>query len=207
MKQTMTGTIIIVLVVGALFTGELQGQAKKKSAKATPSQEEMMKRWQEAMTPGAAHKVLESMAGTWEAESRMWMNGPDAEPTVSKGTMVQTMMLGGRFLQQTITSEMMGQPFTGTGYTGFDNFKKKYVGCWIDNMGTAMLTMGGSVDKSGKTLTMWGTMDEPMTGEKNKKVKYVTHIISPDKHIFEIFDISAYGDKKPTMQMTYIRKK
>lgn len=147
------------------------------------------------------------MVGTWDAEVKSWMNGLDGPPAVSKGTAEQKMLLGGRYLQQSMTSEMMGQPFSGTGFTGFDNFKKKYVGVWIDNMTTAIATMEGSADKSGKTITMWGIMDEPATGEKNKKVKYVTHIVDANKHVFEMFDVATYGDKKPVMQITYTRKK
>jgi hypothetical protein len=67
--------------------------------------------------------------------------------------------------------------------------------------------MDGNVDKDGKTFTLWGKMDEPMTGEKGKKVKYVTRVIDNDKHIFEVYDVTTYGDKKPTMQITYTRKK
>jgi hypothetical protein len=102
---------------------------------------------------------------------------------------------------------MMGQPFSGVGYTGYDNFKKRYVSLWIDNMSTAMSTMDGNLDKEGKTFTTWGRMDEPMTGEKGKKIKYVTRIIDNDTQTFEVYDVAAYGDKKPTMQITYTRKK
>lgn len=137
----------------------------------------------------------------------MWMKGPDSEPMISKGTSEQKVVLGGRFLQQDFTGEMMGQPFIGTGFTGCDNFKKKYVSFWIDNMSTGMSTMEGVLDKDGKTVTMWGTMNEPATGEKNKKVKYVTRFIDKDTQIFETYDVSAYGDKKPTMQITYKRRK
>jgi hypothetical protein len=200
-------SLAVIITLGLLHPSDTQAQGKKKSVKSMPSQEEMMKRWQAYMTPGEAHKKLETMAGTWDAEIKVWMNGPDGEPAISKGTAEQKMSLGGRYLQQTVASEMMGQPFTGTGYTGYDNFKEKYLGFWIDDMGTGMTTMEGSIDKAGKTLTMWGVMDEPTTGERNKKVKYVTHLIDTDKHVFEIFDVSTYGDKKPTMQITYTRKK
>jgi hypothetical protein len=35
----------------------------------------------------------------------------------------------------------------------------------------------------------------------------VTRFIDNDKHVFEIYDVSGYGEKKPTMQITYTRKK
>lgn len=42
-------------------------------------------------------------------------------------------------------------------------------------MSTGMSTMEGVLDKDGKTMSMWGTIYEPTTVEKDKKVKYVTH--------------------------------
>jgi hypothetical protein len=201
----LLGTVVVMLAI--LVGGEATAQAKKKAEKKMPSEEEMMKRWQEAMTPGDSHKKLEALVGAWDTEVKTWMNGPDSEAMVSKGTSETKFVLGGRYVQEEFTSVMMNQPFSGVGFTGYDNFNKKYVGFWIDNMSTGMATMNGSVDKSGSAFTMWGTMDEPMTGEKAKKMKYVTRVIDNDKHVFEVYDVKTYGDKKPTMQITYTRKK
>jgi len=206
-KRVLMLSGAVVLALAILLVGESMAQEKKKAAKKMPSQEEMMKRWEESMKPGEAHKKLEAMVGTFDAEVKLWMNGPTGEPTVSKGTSENKLVLGGRYVQQDFTSEMMNQPFSGIGYTGYDNFNKKYVGFWIDNMSTGMSTMDGHLEKDGKTYLMWGKMDEPMTGEKGKKVKYVTRVIDNDKHIFEVYDVTTYGDKKPIMQITYTRKK
>ena len=207
MKQ-LTGLLIILFFLMVALAGtNVSAQTKKKSEKKMPSQEEMMKRWQEAMTPGEPHKMLEESVGTWDAEVKAWMNGPNGEPLISKGTSEQKMVLGGRYLQQDFTGDMIEQPLAGTGFTGYDNFKKKYVSFWIDNMGTGMSTMEGTMDKDGKAVTMWGKMDEPMTGEKDKKVKYVTRFVDKDTQVFEVYDVKTYGEKKPTMQITYKRRK
>jgi hypothetical protein len=158
MKNALVLLCVFALAVTVAFN-DASAQGKKKSK--MPSQEEMMKKWEEAMTPGPAHKNFEQFVGTWEAETKMWMNGPKGEPAVSKGSAEYKLALGGRYLQQEFSGEMMGQPFNGVGYTGYDNFGKKYVSFWIDNMSTAMSTMEGTMDKEGKTLTMWGKMDEP----------------------------------------------
>jgi hypothetical protein len=196
--------------IAALMLAFIVGTAtaqEKKGAKKMPSQEEMMKRWKEFMTPGQPHKTLESFVGTWDVEAKSWMGGPNSEPSVSKGTSECKMALGGRYLVEEMSTEMMQQPMSGIGYTGYDNFRKKFVGFWIDNMGTGMTTMEGTIDKDGKTITSWGKMDEPATGQKDKKVKYVTHIIDNDKHVFEIYDVTTYGEKQPVLQVTYTRKK
>jgi hypothetical protein len=203
MKQASMLLCVIAIAL-QVASSDASAQAKKKSADKMPSQEEMMKRWEAAMTPGDAHKSLEAFVGTWNVEAKVWMNGPKGEPSVSKGSAEYKMALGGRYLQQEFSGEMMGQPMNGVGYTGYDNFRKKYVSFWIDNMGTAMSTMEGKME--GNTLTMWGKMDEPSTGEKDKKVKYVTRVVDKDKHVFESYDVAAYGEKQPVMVITYTRK-
>jgi len=188
------------------MTSDVRAQEKMQGDKKMPSQEEMMKNWQAAMTPGAPHKKLEAMVGTWDAEVKSWMNGPDGEPTVSKGNSEFTSALGGRFVQETFKSEMMNQPFNGMGFTGYDNVKKKYVGFWIDNMTTSMMSMEGTVDKSG-VMTMKGKIDDAMTGQKGKTIKSVSRFVDPDKMVFDMYDVTSYGDKKPIMEITYTRKK
>jgi hypothetical protein len=199
--------VLVSLLCVALGAGSAAAQGKKEEKGKVPDMQEMMKKWQEVMTPGAPHKMLQGMAGMWDVETKTWMSGPGTEPSVTKGTAQMKMVLGDRFLQQEMNGEMMGMPFNGMGLTGYDNFKKKYVSFWIDNMGTGMSTMEGEMDSEGKTCTYWGVMDEPMTGEKDKKVKYTITMLSPDKHVFRIFDVVAYGEKDPTMEITYTRKK
>jgi hypothetical protein len=198
---------LLCLVVAGQSFGQGKNETKEKGQQATPEMQEMMKKWQEVMTPGEPHKMLQQMAGTWDVVTKNWMGGPGTEPSVTQGTAEMKMLLGGRYLQQDVAGEMMGMPFSGMGLTGYDNFKKKYVSFWIDNMGTGMYTMEGEMDKDGKSCTYWGLMDDPMTGEKDKKVKYVLTMDGPDKQLFRIYDVSAFGEKDPTMEMTYTRKK
>jgi len=196
--------LLVVFAIVAFGTISVSAQEKKKAGE--PSEEEMMKKWKEAATPGEAHKKLDDMVGSWESESQMWM-APGQPPTVSKGTSEMKWILGGRFLQQELTGEMMGMPMNGIGLTGYDNFKKKYIGFWIDNTSTAMYAMEGILDKDGKTITFFGKTDDPVTGEKDKKVKYVTRFINKDKHVFEIHDLSLKSPNTTVVEITYTRRK
>jgi len=138
---------------------------------------------------------------------KTWMNGPGAAPVITKGSSTYSWVLGGRYLRQDMKGEMMGMPLEGFGYTGYDNYNKKYVGFWIDNSSTAMFTYSGYVDQTGKVFTFYGTMDEWMTGENGKPVKYVTRILSRDKNVFEIHDLAIGGADTKVVEMTYTRKK
>jgi hypothetical protein len=167
--------------------------------------EEMMKKMEALASPGPEHKALSVLEGDWNVESRFLMAGPDAPPTVSKGTAKKHWILGGRFMQEELSAEFMQKPFQGVGLTGYDNIKKKYVGAWMDSMGTSLSSMEGTADKTGKIVTMTGTMDDPMTGQMNKPVKYVLKLESAGKHVLEMHDPSL-GEKSKMGEVIYTKK-
>jgi hypothetical protein len=182
----------------------------------TPEQmQEGMKAWMKAMTPGEPHKLLQKSEGTWDTVMRMWEMGPDAPPTEIKGTTEFKPVLGGRFIMQQLHSNMSmpddkGQmhdlPWEGMGLFGYDNYRKIYVGCWADTMGTQLLAMKGSLSQDGKVLTMYGEMDEPMMGVIGRYNRYVTTYIDDNTQKFEIYDLHA-GDNYKAVEVMYTRRK
>ncbi len=96
---------------------------KEMSAEEKAAMEAMMK----AATPGDAHKNLARMVGRWDATVKMYAQ-PGAPAQVSTGTSVNKLVLGGRWVQESFDGNFMGMPFSGIGYTGYDNLKKQYVG-------------------------------------------------------------------------------
>ena len=115
--------------------------------------DEQMAAWMKYAQPGEGHRFLERLAGKWDARVKFWMQ-PGASPIESTGSTVNELMMGGRFLKSEYTAEFMGSPFQGMALDGFDNQKQKYVGLWIDTMGTMMLVFEGSCDDDGKVRTM-----------------------------------------------------
>lgn len=196
-SAALLGATLIPLAAASSQT-EKEQQAMK---------DEMMKKWMEVSTPGDSHKKMDDLVGTWDATVSTWMEGPGKPPTVTKGTSEQKWVLGGRFIQQEMKGEMMGMPFNGMGLMGYDNFNKKYTFVWVDNSSTQMSTSEGTIDPSGKVFTYYGKMDEPMTGEHGKTVKYVSRIVSKDKNVFEIHDLSIPEPNTKVMEIVYTRKK
>jgi hypothetical protein len=203
--HTHVATRLAAAVCATLLCAAGAAAQDTKAATPSPAMEAMMKTWAEISTPGAPHRLLAGMVGYWNVTTRAWMNGPGTAPETSKGTSTYTAILDGRFIRQEVHGTMSGMPFTGIGITGYDNFKKKYVGFWIDNSSTALFTMEGSADSTGNVITSFGTMDDWMTGERNKTVKYVTRIINADTAVFEIHDPSLHGPDTMTMDMTLTR--
>ncbi len=165
----------------------------------------MMEAMEKAATPGEFHAHLKPLAGNWETATKWWMD-PTQPPAESKGTSTSKWIMDGRFLMDEYTGDMMGQPFKGTGITGYDNVQKKYVNVWVDNMTTSMMTSTGACDGSGKTFTYTGEYADPMTG-KMKKNRMVTKILGDDKHLFEIFEAGPDGKEFKSLEVTHTRKK
>jgi hypothetical protein len=170
-----------------------------------PSQEEMMKAWTAAATPGEAHKKLEPMVGSFTVVTKMWMD-PSKPPEESTGTTESKWVLGGRFVEQQVEGTAMGQPFHGIGYTGYDNYKKKYVGSWVDSMGTMIMTSTGTADASGKKFTFWSTIDDVVM-KKPLKVKGVLTIVDDDHHAYEMWAPGPDGKMFKSLEIAYTRKK
>lgn len=166
----------------------------------------MLQRWQEACTPGPAHEKLSPFVGKWDTVTRVWMAGPDQPPAESKGTSVTSWWDEKRWLQTSSDGEMMGQPERGHGVMGYDNYKKKYVATWVSSSTTALLSMEGGFDQSGKTLILYGLMDEPMTGEHDKVVKYIWRLDNPDRIVFEVHDLPIGETNTKVIEMVYTRK-
>jgi len=166
----------------------------------------MMKEWAAMNGPSDSHKIFEKYVGKWTATTTMWMD-PSAPPAVEKGGLAEfSLMMGGRFLAQKMNSSMMGMPFEGFGTTGYDNFRKEYVSTWIDNISTATIVMNGTM-KDAKTLEMTGLMDEPMTGEKGKKIRSLETWTDNDHFAWAMYDnIPGKGEVK-VMEISYARVK
>lgn len=181
-------------------------EEKKAAPKAgPPDQEAMTKAWQAYATPGEPHKLLAKSEGTWIAKTKSWM-APGQPPEETEGVTESKMVLGGRFLEEHFEGKMMGQPFSGIGITGYDNHKKKFEGFWVDSVGTGMMIMSGSLDKTGKKMTSQGKMDDILTG-KPIRLRSVMTFVDDDHHTFEMWMTGADGKSFKNLEIAYTRKK
>jgi hypothetical protein len=135
------------------------------------------------------------MEGNWDLT--MKFGGMDA-----KGTVVYKMELGGLWLVGNLESELFGTKFTGKGLDTYDAARKKYVGLWVDSMGTSPLILEGTYDKAKKTMTMEGTGP----GMDGKPTKYKSVSEMPDDNTIN-FAMFIGDGKDPAFTIVYKRKK
>lgn len=170
-----------------------------------------MQRWMEVNRPDHRHAKLAEWIGTWDTEMRMWMGGPGSQPSVTRGVATFSWLIESRWLKQ----EADGEFDLGTtklevksfGLLGFDRYKQKYVGTSVDSMTTAALAFEGNFDFGDKNLILWGPMDEPMSGEHDKTVKYVWRFPAADKLVYEVHDMSIGEENTKVVEVTYTRRK
>ncbi|MGQ0722170.1 MAG: DUF1579 domain-containing protein [Candidatus Eiseniibacteriota bacterium] len=189
----------------SLFVFALGAGAASAQEQAAGDEAKMMEQMMAMAAPSEAHKKLEMMAGTWTTKVKMWMD-PAAPPQESEGVSENRMVLGGRWLEQRYEGTFMGGPFSGIGLTGYDNFKKQYIGMWMDTASTSSMMTTGTAGADGKTMTFTGTMDDPITGGATQMKEVVT-IVDADHHNFEMWMSGADGNMHKAMEIQYIRKK
>ncbi|BAV06113.1 hypothetical protein FLA_2128 [Filimonas lacunae] len=165
-----------------------------------------MKAWMEYSTPGESHKEMAKSDGSWTGQTTMWMS-MDAPPMTSTSTMVNKMIMGGRYQQSTYSGNFMGMPFEGMSITGYDNYKKKYLSSWIDNMGTGIMNMEGTWDATTKTIAFTGKCTNPANG-KEYTMREVFTMVDENNHKMEMYGPdSKTGKEYKTMEIVLTKKK
>lgn len=222
-----TSLFVTILSGAALIAIPSFAQEKKEEAPAAaavqaapnakPSAEDMQKMMQQMMELSKLnenHKMLGELAGTWSYTVKMWMNpDPNAKPEESKGIAVRKPMMDGRFYVMDVTGKMeMPGPdgkkkettFKGMGLEGYDNVKKKFIGTWMDNMGTGIMMSEGDYDPATKTLT-YTSEYEGIPGMKTK-IREIVKVVDKNHHTFEWYEDRG-GKEVKTMEISYTRKK
>lgn len=152
---------MIALIATALFlTGAMQTAPTDKPK--TPEPPKMPEASQESAW-------LQQFTGDWTFEAEMNI-GPDQPPMKSAGAETAR-MIGGIWLMAEGTGKMPdGSPMTFVLTLGYDPEKKKYVGTWIGSMMSHLWIYAGTLDSTGKILTL--ETDGPDMADPAKTAKY-----------------------------------
>ncbi|MDQ6622941.1 MAG: DUF1579 domain-containing protein [Verrucomicrobiota bacterium] len=195
------------------------GAASTSSAAATttatgqPSEAEMMKMMMEMSKLNDNHKLLASLDGNWTYTVKFWMNGdPTSKPDESKGTATRKSIMGGRYVVMNVSGKMqMPGPdgkmkdvdFTGMGTEAYDNAKQKFVGTWLDSMGTGIMMSEGTYDAASKTFTYTG--DYEMAPGVKQQIRETLKLNDKNHMAMEWFEDRG-GKEVKTMEIDYARK-
>lgn len=194
-------SLLLALALAVPALAAPQDKAMDDHAKMMAAESEA---YMKAATPGAPHEHLAKMAGHWTAQIKTWMV-PGKPAQESTGTMDASMVLGGRYLETIHKGQMMGMAFEGHELDGYDNVTGQYFGAWIDNMGTGLMPMTGSLDASGKVMTMTGEFTDPAS-HKKMTYKGVSTRVDDDTLHYESYMVDG-GKEIKVMEMDAKRAK
>ena len=183
-----------------------EAAAPAKPIEMTEEQKAMQARMQEYSTINEHHAFLKSLEGKWGTHVKFWMD-PKGPAEESDGISDAKVILDGHFLEQNFTGTAMGKPFEGRGILGYDNLRKQYVGIWLDNMATGIMTSSGQYDEASKVLKAEGSMSCPITNETNRWYREVTTITDADHYLYETYMKGADGNEFKAMEISYSRMK
>ena len=193
----MRKTTFLGVVAATALCATVAAVAQEVQEASAPSPEALAR-----MTPGPMHAKLEALVGSWQVTGK-WRMTPDGPWQEFDAPIEREWILGGRFVQETIASEFMGQPFEGVGIFGYDNTREEFTMVWFDTMSTGTMFSTGRME--GTSLTFEGESSNAMTGEKNHWSKSVTDM-SGDRHTFTGYGKDANGDVFQNMEGTATRR-
>jgi len=169
------------------------------------SQAEMMKRMQDALALTPHHAAMGKLVGKWKVEREMKMGGMGGKIA---GTAEIEWVIPKRWIGLRAKIPMMGMMTEGYMILGYDKVKRKFVTTGVSSAHPGVITTEGPVvDPSGKVQVQYGALDEYLTGEHDKPLKYVFRRNGDDEFVFELWDLGIGPEGQAVVVDTYTRVK
>ena len=188
-----------ILGVATVSAAALVGSAmaQEKAAEPAPGQDMPM------VKPGPEHAILKQDVGVWDATVESTME-PGGTPEISKGVETNVLLGEGLWLIQDYRGEFLGMPFLGHTISGYDPFKQKYVGSWVDTMSPGVWATEGTYDPATQTMTTW--MEGPCPTGQIMKMR--STCVRKDAHtrVFSMYSPAEMGEPFVMMKITYTRR-
>lgn len=129
--------------------------------------------------PQAEHDWLKQFLGTWT--TKFDAKGVPGQADSQTEGKIEAKMLGEFWVVSKYEMETGGEKMQGLQTLGYDPKSKKYVGTWVDSMFNHLWKYEGSVDKSGKILTLEADGPNFLEGGKSARFRDVYEFKSKDE--------------------------
>jgi hypothetical protein len=206
MHAARAGALMLICLAALLAAGCTTTGRESASGPAPggrPDQAALEQALVDYASPGPPHARLASRAGTWDLDITYWER-PDAEPLRTKGTSQVTAIWGGRYLVEHLKTEFDGEPFSGLGITGYDNFKNKFVSVWIDCLSTGIMRATG--EGEGATI-VYDSESVDFVNRSYKMCRSSERTIDADTRRIFLYDTDLDGNEFMSFEIVYRRKK
>ena len=190
--------VLMVIVVGLLAcSGEEQTETVLDDAAIAAFLDK-------AMDPGEGQERLDFMVGEFDVTIRVWLD-PTQPPIESPASAINTWVLGHRFIRTVLSGYIVGEPYDGIGYVGFNNVSEQYEATYMDSGGTGMEWFTGTMDSTGETAKMTATIDDAVTG-KPTAIEMRLQIAPNGDHITELWEADRTGTMVRIIELQYTRR-
>ncbi len=173
---------------------------------------ELITKWRKFQQPGIKHELFKDMLGSWDVRL-VFHSG--TEKWESECRAENRMLHGGRFLMEQIEGEiyapndegiMEPESYSSTRIVGYDNFKKAYVGTFVENQNSYMLNYTGRIPLRGDSsqIVFYGLSDEPMLELSDATMKYVLSAINKDYYRWDVYAL-ALGEEALVFEILFTR--
>jgi hypothetical protein len=155
--------------------------------------------------PQKEHQWLQKLVGEWTYEHEC-ASGPDQPPVKASGT-EKVRSIGGLWTVGEGQGEMPGGGASTSIMTlGYDPQAKRYIGTFVASMMTHLWIYNGSLDATGKKLTL-DTEGPSMTGEGMAKYQDIIEFITNDHRTLTARLLGPDGKWQEFMTAHYRRRK
>ena len=155
--------------------------------------------------PQREHRWLDRLVGEWTSEMECRM-GPDQPPETMRGVDV-VRSIGGLWIVAEGEGEMPGGGAAKNIMTlGYDPRLQRYVGTFVASMMTHLWSYNGSLDASGKVLTL-DAEGPDFTGQKTARYQDCIEFIDDDHRVMTSRVLGEDGDWHHFMTAHYRRQK
>jgi len=155
--------------------------------------------------PTKEHELLRQFAGEWEMTAET-VPAPGQDAIKCSGT-ESAKMVGGFWLVSRNESSMMNMPVSNLLTIGYSPTAKKYVGTFVCSMDSTLWKYEGTMDATGKALTLETSGPSPMDPTKIAKFRETLELKDKDHKVFTSLMQNEEGKWVKIVTMDYRRKK
>jgi hypothetical protein len=158
--------------------------------------------------PGKEQQLLRKLVSNYTSEVKFYFM-PDHPPMESKGSFNAKVDLGGYFLDREFKVELndaenfSGLAFHGRAFTGYDPFKRKYMGSWVDSGSPAVYLTEGYFSAIENAYNEISIGPDP---QGNPMKMRMTTEVHKNKLLFNMFRVNEDGSEILITEMIHTKE-